>query len=482
MSLFYWQQFLYLRSAGKRDLVTLWIAIVLLLNSLRCRENKWLSTCKSNRNLRHHRKQRTMIKFDRRHFLRGLGVSIALPTLESLHAADKSKPQTSAKRFVCVSPNYGMHPGGFFPEQIGADYAMPSLLKSMEPHRNDLTIFTNLDHPGVGGGHGCSQTLLNGVEMKDVKDQPQRLHSLDQLLGEKLGQSTRFQSLLLGSGVSWSRAGIKLPTDSDPVRVFTKLFVDDNSKSKQKTRQFLDEDTSILDVARQDAKRLNSRLAKRDQAKLDQYLTAIREVERKLQRQANWLEVSKPKVKDAVIRGDGDDTIVDLAYPYNTAAMYDLMVLAVQTNSTNVICYGHPGGNRMFPFEGITLGYHSLTHHGKRPELLRELAIIERFYAEQLSRFIEKMKETPDSDGRPLLESTVVMFGSGMGNASSHSSRNLPILVAGGGFKHGHHHRFERHGRDGRPLADLFVTILQQLGIEQESFSTSNSNLNHLLT
>ena len=376
-----------------------------------------------------------------------------------------------------------MNPGGFFPEKTGPDYEMPTSLKPLEPHRADLTIFTNLDHPGVGGGHGCSQTFLNGVEMKDVRDHPLRLHSLDQLLGEKIGQMTRFPSLLLGGGgVSWSRAGIKLPTDSDPARVFAKLFVEDNSKVKQQTRQFLDEDASILDVVRQDAKRLSQRLAKADQAKLDQYLTAIREVERKLKRQANWLDVAKPKASDKVIRGDGDDTIVDLAYPYNTSVMYDLMVMALQTNSTNVICYGHPGGNRLFPFDGITLGYHSLTHHGKRPELLKELTIIETFYAEQFSRFLTKLKDTPDSNGRSLLESTIVLFGSGMGNASSHSSRNLPVLVAGGGFNNGRHHRFDRHGRDGRPLSDLFVTILQQLGIERDAFSTSTSNLNHLLT
>ena len=389
-----------------------------------------------------------------------------------------------ARRFVCVSPNYGMNPGGFFPEQTGANYEMPRLLKPLEPHRRDLTIFTNLDHPGVGGGHGCSQTLLNGVEMKDTKDRPQRLHTLDQLLGEKIGQTTRFPSLLLGSGgISWSRAGITLPTDGNPARVFAKLFVDDNPTAKQKTRQFLDEDGSILDVVRQDAKRLNSRLAKADQDKLDQFLTSIRGVEIKLKRQADWLNIARPKVSDDVIRGgDDDDTIVDLEYPYNTSVMYDLMVLALQTNSTNVICYGHPGGNRMFPFDGITLGYHSLTHHGKRRELLNELAIIETFYAAQFSRFLKKLKETPDSDGQSLLESTVVMFGSGMGNASAHSSRNLPVMVAGGGFRNDSHHRFERNGRDGRPLSDLFVSILQQLGVEQDKFSTSTSNLNHLLT
>ncbi|MED5284995.1 MAG: DUF1552 domain-containing protein, partial [Planctomycetota bacterium] len=313
-----------------------------------------------------------MIHQDRRCFLRALGVSIALPAFESLDAANEKSSNTGARRFVCVSPTYGMNPAGFFPEKTSEDYQMPTLLKPLEPHRANLTVFTNLDHPGVGGGHGCSQTLLNGVEMKDVKDQPQRLHTLDQLLAEKIGQSTRFPSLLLGgSGVSWSRAGIKLPTQGDPAKVFAKLFVNDNPKLKRQTRQFLAEDASILDVVRQDARRLNRKLAQADKEKLDQFLTAIRDVEQKLKRQADWLDIAKPKASDKVIRGgDDDDTIVDLAYPYNTSVMYDLMVLALQTNSTNVICYGHPGGNRLFPFAGITLGYHSLTHHGKRPDLL----------------------------------------------------------------------------------------------------------------
>ena len=218
-----------------------------------------------------------------------------------------------------------------------------------------------------------------------------------------------------------------------------------------------------------------------DQAKLDEYLTAVREVERKLQRRTDWLDVPKPKASDAVIKGN-DDVVVDLDYPYNTSVMYDLIILALQTNTTNVITFGHPGGNRLFPFDGIELGYHSLTHHGKRPDLLRQLNIIELYYTRQFARFLDRLKAIRDADGQPLLDSTVVMFGSGMGNASSHSSRNLPIMVAGGGFKTGQHHRFERHGRDGRPLCDLYVSILQQLGVETDRFSTSTGNLNELLT
>ena len=420
-----------------------------------------------------------MSSLSRRNFLRGAGVSLALPVLESVHAAPAEA--AAAKRFVCVAPGYGMNPGGFFPEQTGEDYDLPALLKPLEKHRPDFSVFNNLDHPGVGGGHGCSNTLLNGMELKDTRDQPQRLHSLDQLLAEQIGQETRFPSLRLGSGgISWSRGGVILPTDGSPTRVFSRLFLEDNTKGKANQRRFLNEDGSILDVVHADAKRLGARVTAVDQAKLDEYLTAVREVELKLQRQTKWLDVPKPKASDEIIRGN-DEVVVDLSYPYNTPVMYDLMVLALQTRSTNVITFGHPGGNRLFPFEGVELGYHSLTHHGKRPDLLRQLTIIELYYTQQLARFLDRMKETRDVDGKPLLDSTVVLFGSGMGNASSHSSRNLPILLAGGGFKTGQHHRFERHGRDGRPLCDLYVSILQKLGVETDRFSTSRGNLNHLL-
>ncbi len=420
-----------------------------------------------------------MSSLSRRNFLRGAGVSLALPVLESVHAAPTEA--AAAKRFVCVAPGYGMNPGGFSPGQTGEDYDLPVLLKPLEKHRPDFTVFNNLDHPGVGGGHGCSNTLLNGMELKDTRDEPQRLHSLDQLLAEEIGKQTRFPSLRLGSGgISWSRGGVILPTDGSPTRVFSRLFLEDNVKGKANQRRFLNEDGSILDVVHADAKRLGARVTAVDQAKLDEYLTAVREVELKLQRQTKWLDVPKPKASDEIIRGN-DEVVVDLSYPYNTPVMYDLMVLALQTRSTNVITFGHPGGNRLFPFEGVELGYHSLTHHGKRPDLLRQLTIIELYYTQQLARFLDRMKETRDVDGKPLLDSTVVLFGSGMGNASSHSSRNLPILLAGGGFRTGQHHRFERNGRDGRPLCDLYVSILQKLGVETDRFSTSRGNLNHLL-
>lgn len=424
------------------------------------------------------------MKFDRRLFLHATGIQLALPAFESLNTQTQaSHAATNPKRFVCIASNYGMYPQGFFPAEIGSSYQLPSSLESLAPHRDQLTIFSNLDHPGVGGGHGCSDTFLNGIELTNAKGTPQKLHTLDEFLGETIGQANRFSNLRLGAGgFSWSRAGIKMPSEANPVNIYSKLFSEDTPKAKQQIRRFIADDNSILDVVRQDANRLTQKLGKEDQTKLDQYLTAIREVERKLHRRNQWLDIPKPNINPSVIRGDDQsETIIDLAYPYNSSVMYDLMVLALQTNSTNVISFGHPGGNRLFPFDGITLGYHSLTHHGQRPELVKELAIIETFYIKQFARFLQRLKDTPDSNGQPLLESTIVLFGSGMGNASTHSSRNLPIILAGGGLRHGSHHQFQRTGYDGRPLSDLFVTILQKLGVEKAQFATSTGNLNELL-
>ena len=284
-----------------------------------------------------------MSSLNRRNFLRGIGVSIALPALESLGAAPAKS--SVAKRFVCVSPNYGMNPGGFFPEQTGANYALPTLLKPLEKHRRDLTVFSNLDHPKVGGGHGCSNTLLNGMELKDTKDNPQRLLSLDQFLAEKIGQQTRFPTLRMGSGgISWSRAGVILPSTGNPTQIFARLFLDDNPKIKAQTREHLREDASILDVVREDTRRLNPRLSKTDQSKLDEYLTAIREVERKLQRRENWIDVPKPKTSDKVIKGD-DDHVHDHPWGYFTLILsggYYETVYDALTGKEETI-WRHPG-------------------------------------------------------------------------------------------------------------------------------------------
>jgi len=384
-----------------------------------------------------------------------------------------------ARRVVFVAPDYGMHHAGFFPQKAGTGYVMPRLLKSLEPYRGSLSIFSGLDHPGVGGGHACSATFLNGIKVSDADGDRRKLLSVDQLIAERVGAGTRFPSIRTGSGapVSYTRAGIRVPHVGSPERLFDQLFTEDSAKVRQSRRRTLLESESILDAVRADSKRLKQQLSGADRIKLDDYLVSVREAERKLARRREWIDVAKPRVRLRSREYDDADE-----YRREASLFYDLLLLAIQTDSTRVLVHQMPGGNRRFPFEGVTMGYHTLSHHGRREDRVRQLEIIESFYVEQLCRFLVKLQNAKDGEGRSLLDSTIVVFGSGMGNASSHSSRDLPILVAGGGFRHGLHHRFAKDGKKGTPLSNLFVTVLQQMGIETDRFATSSGDLNHILT
>ncbi|MEC8159672.1 MAG: DUF1552 domain-containing protein [Planctomycetota bacterium] len=426
------------------------------------------------------------LRIDRRHFLRGTGVSLALPMLESLTptapagelSAEDSAP---AKRFVCVAPDYGIYPPGFFPEQTGRGYAMPDTLKMMERHRDEMSVFSYLDHPGVGGGHACTRTFLNGMKASDAEGDRSRLLSLDQVIARQIGMDQRFPALVTGNGapISYTEAGIPVPSVPTPDRFFNLLFVDEDAKTKDRQRQALGDNASILDVLLEDSRSLQPRLAAQDRVKLDEYLTAVRETERKLSRRNDWIDIPKPKVK--ALKQD-EDEYEDSGYPYDMSLFFEIMALALQTESTRVLTYQMPGGNRMFPFDGITMGYHTLTHHGKDPEKASQIQIIDRYYLTQLASFVDRLKRMKDRDGRPLLDSTVVLFGSGMGNASSHSSRDVPVLVAGGGLKHGRHHSFPKDGNNGTPLSNLYVTLLRQFGVETDQFASSGGDLDHLLS
>ena len=424
-------------------------------------------------------------QLDRRLFLRGAGASLALPMLESLQpAVTADEPRTGdtapAKRFVCVAPDYGIYPPAFFPKQTGHDYEMPGTLKMMERHRQDMSVFSYLDHPGVGGGHACTRTFLNGIKAGDADGNRSRLLSLDQVIARKIGMESRFPALVTGNGapISYTAAGIPVPSVPTPDRFFNLLFVDEDAKTKDRQRQALGDNASILDVLLEDSRSLQPRLASQDRVKLDEYLTAVRETERKLNRRRDWIDIPKPKVKAPK---QGEDAYEQSGYPYDMSLFFEVMVLALQTESTRVLTYQMPGGNRMFPFDGITMGYHTLTHHGKDPEKAGQIQIIDRYYLTQLAHFVDRLKKTKDRKGRPLLDSTVVLFGSGMGNASSHSSRDVPVLVAGGGLKHGGHHSFPKDGNQGIPLANLYVTLLRQFGIETDQFASSEGDLDHLL-
>ena len=416
----------------------------------------------------------------RRRFLQSSGVLLALPTLESLaRGATAAKEQAPPKRMVCIGNEFGMYPEAFWPTTSGRDFEITPLLEPLAAHREDFTILSHLDH-GLKGGHFAIHAFLTGVKSADAKSMPDGGISLDQRAAEFVGSKTRFPSLAIGSDdgvhggcqMSCTRTGTRVPPVPGPRELFQALFIDEGPAAKKKAVDRIALQHSILDSVLSDAKSLKRRLNKADGAKLEEYFSSVRDVESKLTLDRQWQNVPKPSV--------------DLDQPQNHGLtkdlplIYDLIALALQTDSTRVATL-EIGGSFAIRDLGIQKGYHSLSHHGKLKENLDLLVQVERYQTEQYARFIEKLKSLrePDSDGS-LLDSTMVLLGSGMGNANSHTNSDLPLILAGGGFRHGELKQFPEDSRKRIPLSNLFVSMLQQFGVETDRFGMSTGTLTGL--
>jgi hypothetical protein len=418
-------------------------------------------------------------KINRRNFLRAAGVGLALPMLEGMkpfgrfsQLAASTTGQSAQKRLVCIGNPYGMVPQRFFPTAPGKDYLMPPLLSAMERHRNDFTIFSNFDH-GVSGGHQAADTFLTGVKTMEAHAMPEGNISLDQKAAEFVGTQTRFPVLNLGVGgnceMSWTRTSINVPTINKSREVFQRLFVEDTAVMKKRLGRKNKLQGSILDAINEQAHSLNRRLGNRDQDKLEEYLESIRDVEKRLKMNEHWLHEPKPAV--------GRESPEDGEFVESLPVFYDLMALALQTDSTRVITLEMPEGFDT-TYLGLKNSYHGYSHHGQTPELLEGLTVIEAFMVESFSNFLDKLKGTELPEGGTLFDSTQILFGSGMGNGSSHSNKNLPIILAGGGYRHQGHVRLPEEKPKRVPLCNLYVTVLQSFGMETDVFNASTGTYN----
>jgi hypothetical protein len=426
---------------------------------------------------------------NRRFFLRAAGVTLALPLLESLNgrafgagspvgtlagAAVSGKRPT---RMVCVGNMLGFYPPAFFPKNTGRNYDLPVDIEALQPHQNDLTLFSGLDH-GIKGGHFAIHAFLSGVRNADAKSMPEGCITLDQRAAETVGGATRFPSLALGSEdgihggclMSWTRSGTRVPPISTPRELFRKLFVSDSETDKARAMDRLAMKGSILDAVNGDAKSLEQHLGQRDKEKLEEYFTSVRDVENQLKLTRQWSTVPKPdpQMKEPQNTGFVSDLPV----------MYDLIALALQTDSTRITTFEIGGDFEASAFD-LKGGYHGLSHHGQRQEAIDGLIKMERYQIEQFARFLAKLKSINDGDGT-LLDHSMVLFGSGMGNANSHTNNNLPVILAGGGFKHGEHKAYPAKGLGRQPLCNLYLTMLQRFGVEVDKFGTSSGTLTGL--
>ena len=395
---------------------------------------------------------------------------MALPLLSAMTPAFATAPP-APKRFLAMNAGLGFHAPHFIPDKAGTDYKAPIYLEKLAKHRKDFTVFSGLSHPNSNGnnGHASELTWLTGAPRPGLAGFKNTI-SLDQLMARHVGATTRFPSLTLGTNgqsLSWTANGVQIPSQSHPTKVFRQLFVKSTESEVTDELKNIESGRSILDTVLGDAKALNKTLGERDREKLDEYFTSVRELEIRLQQNKEWAKRPKPKV-------DFNEP-QDIADRYDILAkqslMYDLVLLALQTDSTRVIAFSIGGFNAVpSNIAGVKTDWHMLSHHGRDEDKIAELTRIESAEFEVFSKFLTKLKKVKEADGH-LLNHTSVLFGSNLGNASSHSWRNLPILLAGGGYKHGHH---VAHDPDNNtPFANLFLPLAQRMGLEIEKFGSS---------
>ncbi|MFO0818141.1 MAG: DUF1552 domain-containing protein [Pirellulales bacterium] len=417
------------------------------------------------------------MRWHRRQFLRAAGVSLALPYLERYASADESGSKAPPRRLVCICAPLGFYPPDFFPEKAGAEYEASEYLQLLQDLRGDYSVISGLTHTGNSPGfaHQATASFLTGAPGAGRPGFRNSI-SLDQFAAERIGGETRYPSLVLsgeGLGLSWTRTGAQIPADNSPSRVFARLFLDGDPAEVQSQLNRLAEGRSILDDVRDQAAGLRGELGRDDREKLDEYLVSVRELEKRMARDEVWRRTPKPQVdaKPPVDIANAADVLG------RARLMFDLTHLAIRTDSTRLITIMLPGSTYAPPIPGVSLGHHDLSHHGKDPGKLAQLKIVESETMKTVGELLRKLKENKEGESN-LLDRTSVFLGSNLGDASSHSVRNLPVLLAGGGFRHGNHLAFNPD--DPPPLCNLYVSLLQRLGIETDQFGNGTSTLRGL--
>lgn len=419
------------------------------------------------------------MKIQRRSFLNATGITLALPWLETFAASPKRlSVDQPPRRMVCICAPLGLHPDNFFPQETGKNYKLSPYLELLEDYREDMTVISGLAHSGMGSSfaHQASASFLTGVPGAGRPGFRNAI-SLDQFAADHIGTQTRFPSLALSGegsgGLSWTRTGALIPADNSPSKVFARLFLEGRADEVQDQMRRLEDGRSILDDVSDQANSLRSNLGSEDRDKLDEYLTSLRELEQRMVNDESWAKKPKPKVD--VEPPKDIPNAADLIG--RTRLLFDLTHLALQTDSTRLITIMLAGSSFAPPIPGVTLGHHDLSHHGKDPSKLEQLKIVEVETMKTLRDLLARLKQSKEGNST-LLDLTTVFLGSNLGDGSSHSTQNLPVLLAGGGFQHGQHLPFDP--KNPPPLCNLYVTMLQRLGIEADKFGSSTGTLTGL--
>ena len=417
-------------------------------------------------------------ELDRRRFvIRSLAIP-ALPSLVSQSSWAGTTPgrektrsaENSPRRFVAIGNLLGFQVKHLFPQTAGKGFESTPLLKPLEANRDQLTIYRGLDH-GLRGGHFAVHTFLSGLLHHESKNRKDGNVTIDQWIASEVGRHTRFPSLTVGSEggihggcqLSWTKSGIRVPPITGPAELFDRLFKTETETQRKKQIKENALQASILDSITEEAGALSKQINREDKSKLDEYLDSVRDVEKRLALRQRWADQPKPKAP--FDRPNNQNTVDDLPM------LYELIALALQTDSTRIATL-EIGGSFLPQHLGINKSYHSMSHHGNKEDTIANLVKLETYQIEHFGKFLTRLASIKDG-GSNLLDATAVLFGSGMGNANSHTNTDLPIIMAGGGYGTGSFKKVPSKGAGKVPLCNLLLDIAQKTGVQSESFGTS---------
>ncbi|MEI6234431.1 MAG: DUF1552 domain-containing protein [Planctomycetota bacterium] len=421
----------------------------------------------------------------RRSFLRGSGVVMSLPFLETMTsifspAAHADEAGGKPRRMFAICNNLGLLSDQFFPKGNGRDYEASPYLDVLKAHRNDFSVFSGVSHPNVDGGHPADVCFLTAAPHPGSSSFRNTI-SLDQHIAEQIGIRTRFTSITLGvntrsRSLSWTGTGVAIPPEDKAASVFKQLFLQGTPEQVKAQVRKLETGRSILDTLTSQSKELQRSVTARDRERLDQYFTSVRDLESRLQASRGWEDKPKPVVKAPM----PIDPANPAEYMDKVKIMYDLARLAFETDSTRAVTLMLDGVSTPvldLPGEKITDGYHNLSHHGKSETKRSQLQTIDHWHMKLLGNLIADLKGVREG-GDTLFDRTMVLYGSNFGDANAHTCFNLPTILAGGGFKHGQHLSFA--SQRNYPLPNLFVSMLQRMGIETDKFASSTGTMRGL--
>jgi hypothetical protein len=394
---------------------------------------------------------------------------------QTLAAEVSSKPP---RRMIAIQTNMGILAQHFFPTATGVDFELTVYLDLLKDFKSKMTVCSGVSHPDVDGAHEAERSFLSAAPHPGGAGFKNSI-SLDQFAAEQLGPITRFPSFVLDvnaestQGMSFSRSGVKVPADKSPAKLYAKMFLQGKPSEVEARIADLGRGRSSLDFVSDDAKRLAKSVGAADQARLDQYYSAVPDLERQLELGQEWERKPKPIPSEAAPTDISENRkLID-----KIRLMLNVARLGFESDSTRVVSLFINTFSVVADLPGVKDETHSITHHGGRKEALDQLFIIESAQFKVLSEFLAGLNAIQEG-GEPLLDRTMVLYGAPMGNAASHDNRNLPVLLLGGGFKHGGRLAFDH--KKNYPLPNLYLSMLQRMGLPIDKFATSTGTMRGL--